>query len=89
MTITITQTTFGFHIAFASNDRQRFARVRDSFKLAIPKANRRYQEAARVWFVDKRAEPKLRCWLDGVKQAGETKVVEVDRSKTSIPNEAA
>jgi hypothetical protein len=89
MTITITKTTFGFHIAFVSDDRQSFARTIESFKLAIPKANRRYHEDTRIWFVDKRAEPKLRAWLYREVQTGETKVMEFDRSRNSMPDEAA
>jgi hypothetical protein len=89
MTITITQNTFGFHLAIASDDRQRFAQVIESFKLAIPKCNRRFNEISRIWFVDKRAEPKMRRFLESVKQAGETKIIEFDKSKSLLPDEAA
>lgn len=89
MTITIAQTTFGFHIALVSDDRQRFRQAIESFKLAIPKRNRRFNEAGRYWFIDKRVEPKLRSWIDSVKQAGETKIIEFDKSKTLLPDAAA
>jgi hypothetical protein len=89
MTITITQTIFGFHIAIVSIDQERFAQAIESFKLAIPKRNRRFNEVGRYWFVDKRQEKKLREWLGGVKQAGETKIYEVSRIENSIAGAAA
>jgi hypothetical protein len=89
MTITITQTIFGFHVALVSGDRRRFAQAIESFKLAIPKRNRRFNEAGRYWFIDKRKEKKMREWLEGVKQTGETKIIEFDKSKTLLPGEAA
>ena len=89
MTITITQTTFGFHIALVSDDRQRFAQVLESFKLAIPKRNRLFNEVGRFWFVDKRKEKKLRQWLEGVKQAGEANVYEVSRIEELTTGTAA
>ena len=89
MTITITQNVFGFHVAIVSDDRERFAWAIESFKLAIPKRNRRFLEAGRVWYVDKRAEPKLRRWLDSISQTGDTKVFEIARSKGFKADEAA
>jgi hypothetical protein len=47
MTITITQSTLGFHIALVSDDRHRFARALETFKLSIPKRNRRLNESDR------------------------------------------
>jgi hypothetical protein len=58
MRITITHTAWFFHVV--SDDRQRFAHVIESFKLAIPKRTRRFNEAGRYWFVDRRKEKKLR-----------------------------
>ena len=72
-----------------SDDQPRFACAIEALKLTIPKKNRRYQAEGRYWFVDKRAASKLRRWLDSVKQAGETKVVGFDKSKSVIPDEAA
>ena len=89
MAITITQTIFGFHIAIVSDDRQRFALALESFKLAIPKRNRRFNEVGRFWFVDKRKEKKLRRWLEGVKQAGEANVYEVSRIERLATGTAA
>ena len=89
MAITITQTIFGFHIAIVSDDRERFARVLESFKLALPKRNRRFNEGGRYWFVDKRKEKKLRRWLEGVKQAGEACIYEVSRKERLTTDTAA
>lgn len=79
MTITITQIIFGFHIAIVSDERQRFAQALNSFKLTILKRNRRFNEPGHYEFVDKHKGKKLREWLEGGKQAGETKVYEVSR----------
>jgi hypothetical protein len=89
LTITRTQTAFAFHIALVSDDRQGFAQVPESFKLSIPKRNRRFNEAGSDWFVDKRIEAKLRQWRECEKQAAETKVYQVSRKKKLTMSTAA
>jgi hypothetical protein len=63
MRVDITQTVWGFRVALNSPGTERLACAVESLKTAIPKRCRRYQPAGRYWFIDKRAEPKLRRWL--------------------------
>ena len=86
MSITVQQTIFGFHITLVGNDR---ARLLESLKLAVPRSNRRFQTDGGYWFIDKRAESRLRRWLAEARSGGGVTVREFDRQKRPVLIEAA
>jgi hypothetical protein len=89
LSITIQQTVWGFQVAIVSRDGAELARAVESLKLTIPKTNRRFQPAGKYWFIDRRAEKKLRKWLGEVAGSGEGTVREFDREKRPVLVEAA
>ena len=89
MIITIQQTVFGFHVTIVSDNRARFAQAVESLKLAVPKKNRRFQPDGNYWFIDKRAEPKLRRWLEDLRAVSDLLVREFDREKHLVTDAAA